>query len=82
MTLCHRRCLLETTDRSEAHHGHHSAAVRRPRMTILGGVLFVIGLVTGIPQIMTAGVVVAVIGLVLMLAGTSGHPIRGRRHYY
>ncbi|GAA5085504.1 DUF6131 family protein [Nocardia iowensis] len=51
-------------------------------MTILGGVLFVIGLVTGIPQIITAGVIVVVIGLVLMLAGTSGHPIRGRRHYY
>ncbi|MEV2218789.1 DUF6131 family protein [Nocardia vinacea] len=27
-------------------------------------------------------VIVVVIGLVLTLAGTSGHPIRGRRHFY
>ncbi|MCU1641331.1 MAG: hypothetical protein JWN03_1606 [Nocardia sp.] len=51
-------------------------------MLILGIVLIVVGLLLGFPLLVTVGVIVAVIGAVLMLAGMAGHAVGGRRHYY
>ncbi|WP_148647141.1 DUF6131 family protein [Streptomyces sp. CB01881] len=51
-------------------------------MIILGVILLVIGFVTGISILWTIGIVLAVIGLILWVAGLLGHAVRGRRHYY
>ncbi|MFB6890642.1 DUF6131 family protein [Kitasatospora sp. NPDC056327] len=51
-------------------------------MIVLGVVLLVIGLVTGLSFLWTIGVVLVVIGLVLWIAGALGHAVGGRRHYY
>lgn len=51
-------------------------------MIILGIILLIAGLALGIPLLVTAGVIVLVIGAVLMIAGMTGHAIGGRRHYY
>ncbi|MBF6475542.1 MULTISPECIES: DUF6131 family protein [Nocardia] len=51
-------------------------------MIILGIVLLVVGFLLGVPWLVTAGVIVALIGVVLMIAGMAGHAVGGRRHYY
>lgn len=51
-------------------------------MIILGIVIFVVGLVAKIPILETIGVVVAVIGLVLLVLGSTGRAVGGRRHYF
>ena len=51
-------------------------------MIILGVVLLIVGFLIGIPILVTIGIVVAVIGAGLMIAGRTGHAIGGRRHYY
>ena len=51
-------------------------------MIILGIVLVVVGYVAGIPVLTTIGVILAVIGLVLLLVGSTGRAIGGRRHWY
>ncbi|WP_327120941.1 DUF6131 family protein [Nocardia sp. NBC_01730] len=51
-------------------------------MIILGVVLLIAGLLLGIPLLVTAGVIIALIGVVLMIAGMAGHAVGGRRHYY
>ncbi len=51
-------------------------------MIILGIVILVVGLVAKIPILETIGVVVAVIGLVLLLLGSTGRAVGGRRHYF
>jgi len=52
-------------------------------MIILGIILIIAGFLlhTNLPLV-PIGVVVLVIGLVLMVAGRTGHAIGGRRHYY
>lgn len=51
-------------------------------MIIAGVMLLIIGLLTGISVLWSAGVVVLVVGLVLMLLGSRGHAVGGRHHYY
>jgi hypothetical protein len=51
-------------------------------MIILGVVLLIVGFLIGFPLLVTVGVIVAVIGGALMIAGKTGHAIGGRRHYY
>jgi hypothetical protein len=51
-------------------------------MIVLGLVLLLLGLVTGIGILWTAGVIVLIVGCVLMLLGRSGRPVRGRAHYW
>jgi len=51
-------------------------------MIVFGVVLLIIGFLANIPILWTIGLIVAVIGLVLLLLGSSGHAIAGRRHYY
>jgi hypothetical protein len=49
---------------------------------ILGVVLFVLGLIAKIPILETIGLVVLVIGVVLMVLGSTGRAVAGRRHYW
>ncbi|MEO6794731.1 MAG: DUF6131 family protein [Mycobacterium sp.] len=59
-------------------------------MIVLGVVLIILGLVlpTLVPTFAFAhlclviGGILLVVGLVMMFAGTAGHAIGGRRHYY
>ncbi|GAB2677676.1 DUF6131 family protein [Nocardia goodfellowii] len=51
-------------------------------MIVLGLVLLVVGWLLGIPLLTTAGIIVLIIGLVLLIAGSVGRPVGGRRHYY
>ena len=51
-------------------------------MIILGVILLIIGLVTGIAVLWGIGIVLAVIGLALWLLGTLGHAVFGRRHFW
>lgn len=51
-------------------------------MILLGLILLLIGLVTGVGILWTIGLVLAVVGLVLMLLGRSGRTIGGRAHYW
>ena len=51
-------------------------------MIVFGVVLLIIGFLAKISILWTVGVIVAVVGLVLLLLGSSGHAIAGRRHYY
>jgi uncharacterized membrane protein HdeD (DUF308 family) len=49
---------------------------------ILGIVLLVLGLIFKIWILWTIGIILAVIGLVLLLAGSMGRAVGGRRHYW
>jgi Family of unknown function (DUF6131) len=49
---------------------------------VLGIVLLVLGLIFKISILWTIGIIVAAIGLVLLLAGSMGRPLAGRRHYW
>jgi hypothetical protein len=51
-------------------------------MIVFGVILLIIGFLTNIAILWTVGAIVAVVGLVLMLLGASGHALAGRRHYY
>ncbi|MFN0281284.1 MAG: DUF6131 family protein [Kineosporiaceae bacterium] len=51
-------------------------------MIILGVVLLVIGLLAGIPILVTVGVVLLVVGLALFIMGSMGRSVGGRRHYW
>ncbi|MER7702640.1 DUF6131 family protein [Kitasatospora sp. NPDC097605] len=51
-------------------------------MIVLGVILLIIGFVTGLSWLWTIGIVLALIGLVLWVAGAMGHAVGGRRHYY
>ncbi len=51
-------------------------------MIILGLILLLLGLLTGIGILWSIGVVLVIVGAVLMLLGRSGRRIGGRAHYY
>ncbi|MGW0732346.1 DUF6131 family protein [Streptomyces sp. NPDC002851] len=51
-------------------------------MIFLGVILLVVGFVTGISILWTIGVILAVVGAVLWVLGSVGHPFAGRRHYW
>ncbi|MDI9918488.1 DUF6131 family protein [Rhodococcus sp. IEGM 1379] len=51
-------------------------------MIILGIILLIVGFVFGISILWTIGIVVLVIGLILLLLGSTGRAVGGRRHYY
>jgi len=51
-------------------------------MIILGVVLLLIGFIAKIPILWTAGIVIALVGVALMLLGMAGREIGGRKHYY
>jgi Family of unknown function (DUF6131) len=49
---------------------------------ILGIVLLLIGLLVEIPVLTTIGVIVLVVGLVLLLLGSTGRAVGGRKHFF
>jgi hypothetical protein len=51
-------------------------------MIILGIILLVIGFVAKIAILQTLGIILLVVGAVLMLMGSTGRAVGGRRHYY
>ncbi len=51
-------------------------------MIILGLILLLIGVVTGIGILWTVGVILLIVGAVLMLLGRSGRQVGGRAHYW
>jgi hypothetical protein len=51
-------------------------------MIILGVILLIIGWLTGISILYTVGGILLVIGLVMLLLGSVGRPVGGRRWYY
>lgn len=48
----------------------------------MGIILLLIGFLTGFTILWTIGIIVLVIGLILLLLGTTGHAFRGRNHYW
>ncbi len=51
-------------------------------MLILGIVLLLLGFLLHIPVLWTIGIILLVIGAVLMLLGTAGRAVGGRKHWY
>jgi len=51
-------------------------------MIVLGIVLLILGFLLGVPILWTIGIILIVIGVVLMLLGSTGRAVGGRRHYY
>ena len=51
-------------------------------MIILGIILLIIGLIAKIAILWTLGIVVLLVGLVLIVLGSMGRAVGGRRHYY
>ncbi|GHB08543.1 MULTISPECIES: DUF6131 family protein [Streptomyces] len=51
-------------------------------MIIIGAILLVIGLVTGLGVLWTIGIILLVIGLALWLLGSMGRAVGGRKHYW
>lgn len=51
-------------------------------MIILGIVLLLLGMLTGIAILWPLGVLLVLVGGVLWILGAAGREIGGRRHYY
>ena len=51
-------------------------------MIILGIILLVIGFIAKIAILWSIGIILVVVGLILMLLGSMGRAVGGRRHYY
>lgn len=51
-------------------------------MVVLGIILLVIGWLTGISILYTVGGILLVVGLILLLLGSVGRPVGGRRWYF
>ena len=51
-------------------------------MIILGLVLLLLGLVLKVSVLWTIGIIVLVVGLVLVLLGSMGRAVGGRKHYF
>jgi len=49
---------------------------------VVGIILLILGFLFKIAILWTLGIIVLVIGLILMLMGSMGRAIGGRRHYY
>ncbi len=51
-------------------------------MIILGIILLVIGFIAKITILWSIGIFLVVVGLILMVLGSMGRAVGGRRHYY
>jgi hypothetical protein len=51
-------------------------------MIILGLILLLIGFIAKIAIVWTIGIIVLVVGLLLLLLGSMGRAVGGRRHYW
>jgi hypothetical protein len=51
-------------------------------MIMLGIVLLILGVLTGVGILWSIGALLVVIGAILWILGAVGHQVGGRRHYY
>jgi uncharacterized membrane protein HdeD (DUF308 family) len=51
-------------------------------MIVLGIILLIIGFVAKVAILWTIGIVLLVIGAILVVLGTAGREIGGRKHWY
>ncbi len=51
-------------------------------MIILGILLLILGFVLAIPILWTIGIIVLIVGLVLLVLGSTGRAVGGRRFYW
>jgi hypothetical protein len=51
-------------------------------MIILGIILLVIGFIAKIAVLWSIGIILVVVGLILIVLGSMGRAVGGRRHYY
>lgn len=51
-------------------------------MIVLGVILIIIGFVAKIAILQTLGVILAVVGVALLVLGSMGRAVGGRRHYW
>jgi hypothetical protein len=49
---------------------------------VLGIILLIVGYLLGISILATLGFILVIVGVILVLLGSVGHPIGGRRHYW
>ncbi len=66
--------------------GHKFRVALRERealgMIILGVILLIIGLITGINILWTIGVILVIVGIILAVLGMMDRAVGGRRHYW
>ena len=55
---------------------------KRDRMIIIGIVLLILGMLTGIPVLWPIGILLVLVGAILWALGAAGREVGGRRHYY
>ena len=55
---------------------------RRSHMISLGIVLLLVNLVVGLPVLNTLGLLLIIVGVVLILLGSTGRALGGRKHYW
>ena len=51
-------------------------------MIIVGLACLLVGILLGVPILSTVGIVLVVVGAVLWVVASVGHPVYGRRHYW
>jgi uncharacterized membrane protein HdeD (DUF308 family) len=51
-------------------------------MIIIGILLLLIGFLAKIAIVWTLGIIALIVGLILLLLGSTGRAVRGRRHYW
>ncbi|MGI8411471.1 MAG: DUF6131 family protein [Solirubrobacteraceae bacterium] len=51
-------------------------------MIVLGIILLIIGFIAKIAILWTIGIILLVVGAILVLLGSMGRAVGGRRHYY
>jgi uncharacterized membrane protein HdeD (DUF308 family) len=51
-------------------------------MITVGIILLIVGILVGVPLLTTLGIILAVVGALLVLVGSLGHSLGGRRHYW
>jgi hypothetical protein len=56
--------------------------VREEAVIILGAILLILGAVLNVPILWTIGIILVLVGAVLWIAGTAGHAVGPRPHYW
>ena len=51
-------------------------------MIVVALILLLLGLLLGVPILWTLSIIVFIVGVILMLLGSTGRAIGGRRHYW
>jgi hypothetical protein len=51
-------------------------------MIVLGLILLIVGFIAKVAILWTIGIILLLVGLVLIVLGSMGRAVGGRRHYY